>query len=294
MSASNPYQTLVSGFAKLLTECTAAPLGEPQPPPRPFVAADAPKALIFSPHPDDECIIGGLPLRLMRELGMSVINVAVTLGSKKGRQAERLKELRNACEYIGFGLCQTAPTGLAGINLTTRHNEPRVWLSAVDVIASIISEQQPKAIFTPHAHDGNTTHIGTHHLVMDTLHRLPSFQGVVVETEYWHPMERPNLMVESSVEDVADLVAALSLHVGEVSRNPYHLRLPAWMMDNVRRGAEVVSEQGAPAPRFAFATLYKLHEWRDGQIQDALDRGGLFSQRDTIHTLFARRRNVAL
>jgi LmbE family N-acetylglucosaminyl deacetylase len=37
--------------------------------------------LIFSPHPDDECIIGGLALRLLREAKWNVINVAVTLGS---------------------------------------------------------------------------------------------------------------------------------------------------------------------------------------------------------------------
>ena len=54
-------------------------------------------------------------------------------------------------------------------------------------------------------------------------------------------------MVESSAADVADLMAALSLHVGEVARNPYHLRLPAWMIDNVRRGAELVGGQGGAA-----------------------------------------------
>ena len=35
-------------------------------------------ALILSPHPDDECIIGGLPLRLMKEGGIRIINVAIT------------------------------------------------------------------------------------------------------------------------------------------------------------------------------------------------------------------------
>jgi len=44
-------------------------------------------------------------------------------------------------------------------------------------------------------------------------------------------MANPNLLVESSVPDVADLIAALACHVGEVRRNPYHARLPAWMMD---------------------------------------------------------------
>ena len=48
----------------------------------------------------------------------------------------------------------------------------------------------------------------------------------------------PNLMLEMSAEDLADMIVATTFHVGEVNRNPYHLSLPAWMMDNVRRGAE--------------------------------------------------------
>jgi hypothetical protein len=30
----------------------------------------------------------------------------------------------------------------------------------------------------------------------------------------------------------ADLIAATSLHVGEVVRNPYHLLMPAWQQDS--------------------------------------------------------------
>ena len=52
------------------------------------------------------------------------------------------------------------------------------------------------------------------------------------------PMESPNLMVEISASELGDLITALTFHVGEVKRNPYHLSLPAWMMDNVRRGGE--------------------------------------------------------
>ena len=50
-------------------------------------------------------------------------------------------------------------------------------------------------------------------------------------------------------------------HVGEVRRNPYHLTLPAWMMDNVRRGGEWVGGQGQAAPEFLFGTLYRLRKW---------------------------------
>jgi hypothetical protein len=93
-------------------------------------------------------------------------------------------------------------------------------------------------------------------------------------------------MVESSVADVSDLVAALSQHVGEVARNPYHLCLPAWMMDNVRRGAELVGGQGGVAPRFAFATLYRLRRWANGRLQEVLEKGKALSSQDDLRELF--------
>jgi hypothetical protein len=80
----NPYTEWVNEFSRLLQDGKRLPLGNLSPAPRPPSAAGAPKALIFSPHPDDECIIGGAALRLMRQAGMRVINVAVTQGRKKG------------------------------------------------------------------------------------------------------------------------------------------------------------------------------------------------------------------
>ena len=65
-------------------------------------------------------------------------------------------------------------------------------------------------MFFPHETDWNSTHIGTHHLVMDALARQPSdFACHVVETEFWGAMATPNLMVESSVDDLADMMTAL-------------------------------------------------------------------------------------
>jgi hypothetical protein len=93
-------------------------------------------------------------------------------------------------------------------------------------------------------------------------------------------MASSNLMVESTVADVADLLAALSFHVGEVQRNPYHLRLPAWLQDNVRRGAELVGGQGGPAPDFAFATLYRLRQWKNGRIENVYQGGKQISATD--------------
>src|SRR5437764_12292741 len=116
----NPYHGLVAQYARLAAESKFYSKGA-FPPLTPLdFPKDAPKALFFAPHPDDETIIGGLALRLMREARMKVINVAVTQGSKKERQGERLSELRKACDYIGFDLITTGVNGLEGVNLQTR------------------------------------------------------------------------------------------------------------------------------------------------------------------------------
>lgn len=266
---TNPYPSLVAQYAHLLHAGKEATLGSFEPRPRPKLDADAPRALIFSPHPDDECIIGALPLRLLRQGGFRVINVAVTQGSKKDRQAERLAELKEACNFIGYELIQTAPNGLEKINPKARQFEPGHWAECVASIIRILRGNAPRAIFFPHIEDWNSTHIGTHHLVVDALTALgPSFETYTIETEYWGQNDSPNLMVESTPEEVADLVAGTSFHVGEVRRNPFHLFLPAWMQDNVRRGSELVGGQGEAAPNFTFATLYRLRRWKNGAFHD--------------------------
>lgn len=283
----NPYLPFVSSFAQLVRDGKTLPLGGIAPHNQPAPKPDAPVAMLFSPHPDDECIVGGFALRLLREAGMRVINVAVTQGSNKARQQPRLEELRNACNWLGFGLEQTAPSGLEKITPKTRTNEPEHWAACVKVIAAALAKHQPRVIFFPHDGDWNGTHIGTHFLVMDALKTLPaSFQTFLVENEFWAPMPSPNLMVELSTEDVADLLAALSFHVEEVRRNPYHLRMPAWLQDNVRRGAEVVGGQGGAAPDFMFATLYRVRQWRNGRAEDVYSGGRQVSLKDSPNSAF--------
>lgn len=263
-----PYHELVRRMVALQEEGERLPLGGFADAPKETLADQAPKALIFSPHPDDECIIGGLPLRLLREAGVRIVNVAVTQGSNPARQAGRLAELRDACRYLGFDLVQTAPHGLAGINPKSRADDPAGWRANVSVIAGIVEQHQPRLLFLPHERDWNSTHIGVHLLVTDALAQLGSKAAcVTIETEFWGAMDDPNLMVEVTTEQVGDLMAATSFHVGEVQRNPYHLLLPAWMQDNVRRGGELVGGQGGTPPRWRFATLYRLGRWNGETLE---------------------------
>ena len=105
LTERNGWQRTIQGFAWLLSEGQALSPAGLIPPERLPATADVPSTLIFAPHPDDEVIIGGLPLRLLREQKLNVINVAVTLGSRPERQADRWQELKNC------GGCLPRPTG---------------------------------------------------------------------------------------------------------------------------------------------------------------------------------------
>ncbi|MCS7090926.1 MAG: PIG-L family deacetylase [Verrucomicrobiota bacterium] len=251
---------------KQLPRGRTAPSGFVSPP------GTGPVVLLFAPHPDDETLTGALALRLMREAHVRVVNVAVTLGSRKERRAERLAELRDACASLGFQLELLAPDGLEAVTLQARQHEPARWRCMVEQVGDLLLRHEPVAIFCPHDSDGHATHIGTHYLVCDALQQLASrLDCRVIETEFWAPLADPNLMVEVAPELLADLLAATACHAGEVERNPYHLRLPAWMMDNVRRGAELLGGFGATAPPFLFAQLFRMRHWREGQWEAITD-----------------------
>ena len=84
---------------------------------------------------------------------MNVVNVAVTLGSRVDRQVERWQELKNCCDYIGFGLVVPAERGLEGINPAGRDKDPQRWASSVKTIAELLTEHRPSIVFFPHDDD---------------------------------------------------------------------------------------------------------------------------------------------
>ncbi len=210
--------------------------------------------LILAPHPDDESIIGLLPLRLRQECRFKIWVVPATLGSRTDRQSARKKELRAACRALGFRLRFLKPG------------------NPLEELRRCLKSIQPAILFIPHARDGHPTHRATHRLGVEAM---DSAGGIfhVVETEYWHPLTNPNLMVAANREDLRALCRGLACHVGEVARNDYAARLPAWMSDNVRRGAELVGGKGAAAPRMAHATLYRARRRSGGQWNPEF-RGG--------------------
>lgn len=254
----------LSRFAELLgnpPDRVTAPGREPSPG----------HCLIFAPHPDDECIVGALPLRLQQEAGWRVGNVAVTLGSNPERRESRWVELQDACGVLGFDCIRVGEAGLSDVRADTAEREPQLWQAHVDTIAALLARHRPALVLAPHALDDNPSHRGVYRLVAEAL-AAARLDAVLAHTEFWSTQSAPNALVQTNIADTARLIAALERHTGEIERNPYHLRLPAFLADAVRRGGELVLGAGEEPPDFAFATLYRLVAYRAGQPAAELPR----------------------
>ncbi|MCL2474366.1 MAG: PIG-L family deacetylase [Alphaproteobacteria bacterium] len=207
-------------------------------------------AVILAPHPDDECITGGIALRLKQELDWQIYVIPITLGSDESRKKERLSELSFACASLGFDCVLPDDMAFSDINpdarINTHSKESISWNSKVLKITEMLSAISPNAVFLPHEHDGHKTHIGTHLLGMDALGNMPhGFSCSVVMTEFWSPIKEANAFFELPQTVVASLVTALSYHKKEVARNPFNSTLPAYFIDCARRIEQTLPEAKA-------------------------------------------------
>jgi LmbE family N-acetylglucosaminyl deacetylase len=260
------FNAYVEAFQALLHSPLPIPPAFDGPCPIRQIDAGKPVALIVSPHPDDECIVGGLPLRLHREAGYEVVNVAATLGSNLARREERWIELTHACGELGFATVDPDFVGQLPLHLSRRASEPDSWARDVARLAQVFEQFQPALVLCPHGADGSATHIGTHTLTFDALQAYgkPTW---LVQSEFWGTMASPNLLVELSVSDVSTLLRALVCHRKEVERNPYHLRLTSWLADSVRRGGETVFGAGLEPPSFDFGAVYRVDRWNGRRLE---------------------------
>lgn len=277
--ASQPLHDFVKAMEALVRNAKASPALEAAQlaeqwvaaHPKPLPAPNAPVCVIVSPHPDDECIGGGLPLRLMQESGWRVVSIVVTHGSNPARQLARADEFFSACSRIGFEPVLLSERGLLRVTPQAREAEPERWANDVRLLTTQLAALNPSLVLCPHALDGQVTHMGTHRLTLDALASLSAsksgFTTTLAFTEYWSTMTEANLLVELTAQQVGDMISALACHVGEVSRNPFHVSVPAWLIDNVRRGGELVGTSGGKAPDYTFAAIYNVMQWRDGTLR---------------------------
>lgn len=283
----NRYFQIVSDGARLLQCGRALPLGGMQSPPQPAPAANASRVLIFAPHPVDEGLVGGLPLRLLREGGMRVIDVVLGHGGYTECQEQNGAEHRAACNYLGFEVLTAATRDIDRLDPSNRSQEPARWSRCVAIVAEMLERTAPRLVLLPQVAEPSRIHVVTHLLVLDALTRLGGrLDCQLAETEHWLNMTAPNLLVESSIQDVADLVAATSFRAIQMKRNPYHLRLPGRLQDNVRRGVEIIGGGVDANTGFTFATLYGVRRWRNGELVRAFKGRRLLRASENAASLF--------
>ena len=183
---------------------------------KPAGLSDKPRILILAPHPDDECLMAGYALRAQEEWGAIVTVVPFSFGSHVARQNARAEELKKAVAALGF-------------HLFPQSN----FEESVRVL-------NPEIIISPHERDRHPTHIAAAETVKSFL---SSHKNKItwIKTEYWQASEKPNYFLPLSTAHVVKIGEALMEHEGEIVRNPYHLSLPAWYMDQARRAPEVLA-----------------------------------------------------
>ena len=265
-------QAVDSGRGATLGPASVPPI----PPLIPAAKPKGPRVLFCAPHPDDECLVAALGVRLRLESDAHVTNIAITLGSDTAQRPRRRKELESAHQVLGFDLLiptepgSSSADGFEDVHLSARQSHPEAWSSRVGALADILDSTQPEAVFAPHEEDFNSTHVGTHYLVSEALDaylaRHPESDVLFIETEFWHQVTDANLMVGMTPEHAAIQIVAAAEHGGEMKRMPYHLLHPCRLMDNVRRGSEVVGGQGAGVQPIVFAELYRVSFRRGREV----------------------------
>ena len=254
------FGTFVGDYRKLLRAARNIPLGCDSPLQLPPIRDTVPKVAIFSPHPDDEVLAGSaLAMRLRRE-GCPVTNVAMTLGSDRVERARRLVELERACTYLGFDVQLLALDGFESGNEKTHPG----WDDMVERVEAFLECGAPSIVIVHHLLDAHPTHHMTAQLVRTAMRRA-KWTGLLFEAEDWSEMSHPNLLVEVSERDLVYILEALSFHKGELVRNPYHIREPGRLSNNVRR-SELVFGKGTQAPEIDFAVLYRRVECAKGKM----------------------------
>lgn len=224
-------------------------------PPQPSGDPARGEVWILAPHPDDECLMAPYALDWQAKTGGRVVVIPLSLGSDPQRQAARREELVAACRVLG------AELHWAG-DLEARVLRP--GFGKTDEGADLLTQLDQRAslhpvegLLFPHAADGHPAHQATFEIGQALAGLWAKTLSWTAQTEYWFPLEKPNVLWPVSTVVATRCLAALLCHQGELQRNPYQATYPAWLMDNVRRGAERLTGNGPgqAAPGFPFGQL---------------------------------------
>ncbi len=219
--------------------------------------------LLICAHCDDESM-SMMPLGVRyQEEGYQVVCLTLTIGKEPKDKVRRRKELLKACNFMGI---QSVLLVHEGVLREIKSKDPADHEIVISRLTREIAIVRPHTIIL-HGLDRHPDHIAVCNFTLEALKRMPGFSCVLAFSEFWGKLTRPNVQVQISVKNLAFLLKALSFHVGELSRNPYHLLWPFMLMLN-RLYSEVVSGWGGKATPFPLSALYEVVLCTDGMVSD--------------------------
>lgn len=140
------------------------------------IEANKKRAIIFSPHQDDETIGCGGMIALKRSQGIPVKVVFLTDG-RYGSKPDwvepeniiqyRQEEANNALDVLGIEPSQTQFLGETDGSLAQLSPEKQNLLIAK--LVEIIQSFEPQEVYVPHHHDGHPDHEATYSLVRSAI-----------------------------------------------------------------------------------------------------------------------------
>lgn len=165
--------------------------------------SEAQKAIVFSPHPDDDVFGMGATMYLMAEHGIDVFSVYVTHGVREGepqRIKTRKQEAKAACRVI-----KSTPIFL-DIEYSLNSNKK---------IKQVYKEIAPDIVFLVNK-DMHPTHSRIFELILNALKGKQ-----IILYEVWSPLIEPNIVVHFDEKIMEKKREAMKCHKSEIKRKNF-------------------------------------------------------------------------
>ncbi|MHB1392554.1 MAG: PIG-L deacetylase family protein [Clostridia bacterium] len=190
-----------------------------------FPSTSIQRALVLTPHPDDETLGCGGTAYSLYQKGVKVSVVLATDGNSSFRDENiahiRSKEFQSAAKILGFS--NTYLLGYPDGKLNEYQD------SAEKRIREIINEEKPDIVFTPYVFDLNPDHVSTSNILKNCIN--PEDRLVIVMYEVWTPILHPDCYY--NISNVFDIKLS-AIQCYESQERYYGIRDKAIALNSLR------------------------------------------------------------
>ena len=154
------------------------------------------KALIISPHPDDETLGCAGAIIKMLSLGVNITVVLLSDGASGGKMNDikktRRDEFLKAQKVLGYTseIYFDFPDGK--LKQCEKKLEEKLY--------KVISKEKPDLIFVPYFLDSNLDHISANIVLAKVLNKIKKKETKIAQYEIWTPITYPNCCINITDE----------------------------------------------------------------------------------------------